>query len=336
MTFGFSHLSLNSALCFLFSAICSLNTLKQTPDKCRIIIVKQPNTGCRVGRVHAENLVGWVNLSFDLAMRFTEDGKRTFYNMENAEILTKKQVTEAIKTIHKTESPLSLSLCICGKWKTASAKIAEIGKYSFLIKFQNDIEKQISLKTDQPVGINCTIEHKKFVFESKIIEAEKPKTHLISLQMPEKIEKLPRRSYIRVPVPQSLVVKVMFWHRGYDDNKNIEPAQDYWQGRLLNISAGGMMINIDKQRQQDFETSQLVGLQFTPMPYEKPILLEALIRHKEADPDTGDIHLGLQFLGLEASKQGRQKLHYLTELIKDYETINNSTDQPQTHPPHED
>ena len=256
--------------------------------------------------------------------------------MENSEILKKQQIPETLNALKRTETALNLSFCISGKWKTTQAIIMETGEHSILIKLQSDAKKQISLKIDQPVGLNCIIEHEKFVFESKIVEAENLETKLISLQMPEKIEKLSRRSYIRVSVPVSLVIKVMFWHRGYDDDKDITPSQDYWQGQLLNVSAGGMMIAIDKDRQQDFQPSQLIGLQFTPMPYEKPILLEALIRHKEADPDTGDIHLGMQFLGLEASAKGRKKLRYLTDLIKDYEAINNSSETEQTHPHHED
>lgn len=147
------------------------------------------------------------------------------------------------------------------------------------------------------------------------------KSAKLLLAAPEKIEKMFRRADLRVKTPEFLNVKVMFWHRGYADDSEIVPAEDYWQGKLGDLSLGGARIYVDREQESNLRVDQLVGLQFTPMPYHQPILLEGHIKHL-TQTDDQTLCLGIHFLGLEISSKGREKLGKLVEAVSQYHKAN--------------
>ena len=136
-----------------------------------------------------------------------------------------------------------------------------------------------------------------------------------------------RRGDVRVKVPGSLNVEVLFWHRGYRDDSTEVPAENYWQGRLVDLSANGMQIAVPLEQSANFRRGQLVGLQFTPMPYQKPIMIEGQVKHVERTEEGTELHLGIQALGLEATSQGREKLRKIISILEEYNKANDC--QPQ-------
>jgi len=131
-----------------------------------------------------------------------------------------------------------------------------------------------------------------------------------------------RRAYQRQPVPQNLSIRILFWHRGYTQQTHSCPKDSYWQGNLINLSAGGAQLAVNDVLTDNFCPDQLVGLQFTPLPCEKPITIEAKIIHFQPQPEQGLLTLGVEFLGLEASAEGRQTLHRLLDTVSQYESAN--------------
>lgn len=181
----------------------------------------------------------------------------------------------------------------------------------------------------------------------------------IVLAVPDRIEVVQRRSYFRVEVPQSLKVKVVLWHRGNrrqaqkeildapDDQIPDDQAHNYCQGRLMDISAGGAQVIVPYQNEQDslavpkrdsngnvsrsfcagdldLRKGQFVGMRFTPMPYETPVMISAQIRTILPTSDGNGASLGLQIVGLEASPEGREVLARLIDIVENYYQINQS------------
>lgn len=168
----------------------------------------------------------------------------------------------------------------------------------------------------------------------------------IVLAVPDRIEIVQRRSYYRVDVPKSLKVNVLVWHRGQNyvpgaatcspDKQQDSSActgvtadandetRDYYQGRLIDISAGGAQIAVDAAQKPDLRKGQFIGLTFTPMPYERPLIFDAQIRNILPTADSQNICLGLQIVGLEASSEGRQILERLCNVVERYFQINQS------------
>jgi c-di-GMP-binding flagellar brake protein YcgR len=160
--------------------------------------------------------------------------------------------------------------------------------------------------------------------------------------IPERIEMIQRRSYFRVDVPSSLKVNVMLWHCSHTDEmpetQQIEtqtsdsrrmPQERYWQGKLTDISAGGVQIVVDASQKPDFKKGQFVGLRFTPMPYETPLMFDAQIRNVLQTACEKSICLGLRIVGLEASPEGRQVLQRLCGVVEHYYQINQSSPNKQ-------
>jgi len=99
----------------------------------------------------------------------------------------------------------------------------------------------------------------------------------------------------------------------------------------MDISAGGMMLALSKNTGPDenrsqawssFKKGQFIGLRFTPLPYETPIMLNAQIRNVLPTADDQAVCLGLQMVGLEASNEGRQTIARIASIVEHYHQIN--------------
>jgi hypothetical protein len=200
----------------------------------------------------------------------------------------------------------------------------------------------INIQVNQPVGISLKYGYGKFIFETTVValqpSSDPTSGGTIALMVPERIELVQRRSYFRVDVPSSLKVNVMLWHRRWTDEmsetQQIEnqtsdsrrmPQECYWQGKLTDISAGGVQIVVDTGQKPDFKRGQFIGLRFTPMPYEMPLMFDAQIRNILPTAGEKSICLGLRIVGLEASPEGRQVLQRLCNVAEHYYQINQCT-----------
>jgi hypothetical protein len=202
-------------------------------------------------------------------------------------------------------------------------------------------QRPINIRVDQPVGISFKYGHGKFVFDTTV-KALEPSTGpenyhqrggIIVLALPDKIEVVQRRNYFRVNVPESLKVKVLIWHRT-GKHSQTDPRHDELieihnccQGRLIDISAGGAQIIIpilNDAGKAGFKKGQFVSMRFTPLPYETPLMLNAQIRNILPTADEKNASLGLQFVGLEASSEGREILNRLIGIVERYYQINQS------------
>ncbi|MBN2591939.1 MAG: PilZ domain-containing protein [Sedimentisphaerales bacterium] len=211
-------------------------------------------------------------------------------------------------------------------------------------------QRPINIRMEQPVGISFKHGYGKFVFDTTVKALEPstdPETNrqcggTIVLAVPDKIEVIQRRSYFRVNVPESLNVKVLLWHRTgrrEETNPKHDPAcemNDYCQGRLMDISAGGAQVIVPNQNdagKANFKKGQFISMRFTPLPYETPLILSAQIRNVLPTADEKNASLGLQIVGLEASPEGRAVLTRLIGIVEKYYQINRSSvKQMDMHP----
>ncbi|MEN6425816.1 MAG: PilZ domain-containing protein [Phycisphaerales bacterium] len=194
----------------------------------------------------------------------------------------------------------------------------------------------INIRIDQPVGMNFKHAYGKFVFDTTVVALEPSSDPeaggTIVLAAPERIGVIQRRSYFRVNVPPTLKVNVVIWHRTGKRTGN-EKTHTYYEGRLMDISAGGAQAIIPLKRsgeegpasaasEADFRKGQFMGVRFTPMPYEQPLMFNAQIRNVLPTADHSGLCIGLQIVGLEASEEGREMLSRLAGVVDHYHKIN--------------
>ncbi len=244
-----------------------------------------------------------------------------------------------LQTVIDKKVPAIMSYLSKGKWHVAKVLLTGLAgdRLNIESSASNNQQRPINIQIYQPVGISFKYGYGKFVFDTTVKDL-KPSQHpqagqerggTIVLAVPDRMELVQRRSYFRIDVPASLKVKVLLWHRSGKSQieDTTEQTRNCWQGRLVDISAGGSQVVMTHQNstpEPDFRKGQFVGMRFTPMPYETPLVLSAQIRNILPTADGKNMSIGLQFVGLEASSQGRRILTRLASIVERYYQINQS------------
>jgi c-di-GMP-binding flagellar brake protein YcgR len=255
--------------------------------------------------------------------------------MSKAETLSAKEIADVIEKTVDTGTTCVMSHQTKGKWHRLEVKIHSVSRKVLMIDLIGTPTEDEDVQIDQPVGMAFEIDFTKYLFESAIIGFEpginEAQAGRIMIKKPAHIEKMERRSYKRVAVPNEMKVSTLFWHRGYNDNSTDVPIESYWQGRMMNLSAGGAQITVTKEQFENFKQDQFIGMQFTPLPFEKPVTVEAQIKNIAVTTDDSElISLGIEFLGLEASTDGRSKLDKIVETIGVYQKDQVITESKET------
>ncbi len=247
-------------------------------------------------------------------------------------------------TVAQSQSPAIMSYLSKDKWHVAKVVMKQLVGNRLYIEGFRTIGKPhpINIRIDQPVGMNFKHAYGKFVFDTVVVNLEPssdPESGgTIVLAAPERIGVVQRRSYFRVNVPPSLKVNVVLWHRT-GKRAAAEKTHIYYEGRLMDISAGGAQVIVPLRRgasgispspegngvpagETDFRKGQFMGVRFTPMPYETPLMFNAQIRNVLPTADHAGLCIGLQIVGLEASEEGREVLGRLAKVVEHYHRVN--------------
>ena len=254
--------------------------------------------------------------------------------MREQEQIKGDEIVNMLKMAAARETQAVMTHLSRGKWHMTKVTLLRTTEANIQIDItQKEKHHPININIDQPVGISFKHDYCKYIFESCVVgfapSVNIKSGGIVVVAMPDWIDRIQRRNYYRVSVPENHYVRAIFWHRGYNDGTKAVPLEDYWQGRLVDLSAGGLQICVDLDQKPNFREGQLVGVQFTPMPYEQPVQLEAQVRHIALTADGTQLCLGLQVIGLEATVEGREMLHRLCDVVKTYFTMNQQACVPQ-------
>ena len=264
--------------------------------------------------------------------------------MNEAVMLRDAEPREVLKIAIEEKVPAIMTYLSRNKWHVAKVLLTDLGATKVNAEiWPKKKPHPINIQTNQPVGLSIKYGYGKIVFDTTVLDLEssqgpnhQEQSGTIVLAIPDRIEIVQRRSYFRVDVPKSLKVDVLLWHRGLNrvpepedfetdtSDQTSDRRRDYYKGRLVDISAGGAQLALDTAQQPDFRKGQFIGLTFTPMPYEKPLILDAQIRNILPTADDQNLCLGIQLVGLEASPEGRQVLQRLCNVVEHYFQINQS------------
>lgn len=254
-------------------------------------------------------------------MRFVKESV-----MSTAEVLKNEELRSTLtKAVNKQNSGI-LSHMSRGKWHMSKVILTNIGESTVHVELApREKPLPLNIQIDQPIGLTFKLDFNKYICESVVCGLE-PSVNSncggkIILEMPYKLEKMQKRSYYRVRVPEELNVKAAMWHRGFNEETTAVPSSDIWEGRLIDLSAGGLQIGIPIEKKVKFKMGQLIGIQFTPMPFQKPIILEGQIRHIAMTADERTQCLGVQIVGLEASSEGRDIIKRIVDVVEEYQSI---------------
>jgi hypothetical protein len=258
--------------------------------------------------------------------------------MGNVFTLENDQARDILNSAIGQRIPAIMSYMSRNKWHVAKVvMVARSDQDLHLETMQQDLRQQpLNIQVGQPVGLSFKYSYAKFVFDTLIQElmpsAVAGKGGAIVVALPDKVEASQRRSYFRVNVPTDMQVKVVIWHRTGRLHALEEP-QTFVSGTLMDLSAGGAQIAVpmadmlaDAERgQMTYRKGQFIGLRFTPLPYETPVVINAQIRTMIPTADETAVCMGLQLVGLEASIEGRQTLTRVADVVEKYHQLNNES-----------
>lgn len=249
-------------------------------------------------------------------------------NEEVVMIPREAEPRKLLQSIIEESIPAIMSYLSKGKWHVAKIRMTCLGANKIDVQVVNEDRPQpLNIQINQPVGVSLKYRYGKVVFDSTVLGFEQGPQGCggqLELAVPDRVEIIQRRSYFRVDVPDSLKVKVTLWHRHGNADGKAKPPDKYWQGKLTDISAGGLQAVVDNSSNPDFHKGQFVTLRFTPLPYEQPLMFNAQIRNTLLTADETGTCLGMQIVGLEASPEGRETLQRLCNIVEQYYQINQS------------
>jgi len=233
-----------------------------------------------------------------------------------------------LQAVCENNIPAIMSYQSREKWHVCKVTLVGMGAVSFEVETAARKKPHpMNIQREQPVGFSIKYGYGKVIFESKVIGFAPPVNSECSgrivLSVPNRIELVERRSYFRVQVPRILDVKTCLWHRRKNNEGRFEPDK-YWQGQLVDISAGGAQLVVEAGHKDSFKAGQFIGIRFVPLPSEKPLAFNAQIRNILPTADEQYLCLGLQIVGLEATDEGRDMLNRLCNAVEMYHKINQS------------
>ncbi len=264
--------------------------------------------------------------------------------MSEIVILQGEESRTVLMSVVEQQSPAIMSYLSKDKWHVAKVILKALQDDKLYIEGCHPTGKPhpINIQINQPVGLNFKHAYGKFVFDTVVVGLEPSLDPdaggRIALTAPQRIGVVQRRAYFRVNVPDSLKVTVVIWHRS-GSRQTKEPMHNYYEGRLMDISAGGAQIVVPAKNVKmegapgsgvfDFHKGQFIGMRFTPLPFETPLVFNAQIRNILPTADHSALCLGLQIVGLEASEEGRQILARIASVVERYYEINQASGKPQ-------
>jgi hypothetical protein len=264
--------------------------------------------------------------------------------MSEIVILQGQESRTVLQAVVEQQSPAIMSYLSKDKWHVAKVTLKSLVDSKLYIEGCHAPGRPhpINIRIGQPVGLNFKHAYGKFVFDTVVVgfepSADPNSGGTIVLTAPERIGVVQRRSYFRVNVPESLKVNAVIWHRSGSRQMN-EPMHNYYEGRLMDISAGGAQLIVPAKNGKmestpgsgvfDFHQGQFVGVRFTPLPFETPLVFNAQIRSILPTADHTALCLGLQIVGLEASEEGRHILARIAGVVERYYDINQASGKQQ-------
>lgn len=270
--------------------------------------------------------------------------------MSDIVMLEGHESLSVLQAVVESQAPAIMSYLSKDKWHVAKVLMKELAGDKLYLEGCRPSKKPhpVNIRIHQPVGVNFKHAYGKFVFDTSVVALE-PSTDpeaggTIVLAVPDRIGVVQRRSYFRVDVPESLKVSVVVWHRTSQRRTKKEALHTYFEGSLMDISAGGAQLVLPLKgagadpsagvAESEFRKGQFVGVRFTPMPYETPLMFTAQIRNVLPTADRTGLCLGLQIVGLEASDEGREVLARLATVVDHYYQMNQSKARGHgSHPP---
>ncbi len=244
--------------------------------------------------------------------------------MARLQDLTIGQINKALEAAVDKQVPLTVTVRDGSQWTTLHSRFHRLDQQRVLIHqpvSTFDAAPREFAPSDK-LGISFKLKHYKHLASFVVAGQQQDPgldgqpTTLLSLVSPNRMQRAQRRVYLRVDVPDNCIVRASFWHGGADgEPSKPTEAQPVWRGEVQNLSAGGILVRCPAAVLDSVDVGDMVGMHVTFGPGQESVTVDAQFRHVEGDDD--QLLLGFQFLGLEATDDGKTTLLTISRRVNE-------------------
>ena len=219
-------------------------------------------------------------------------------------------------------TPISLTHRSESGWVSYASRFLEVSEPGGLIAISAPVPRRAYLATPRPhgevLGVSFRKGHKKCIFSSRLDPpTSNDQRSTFTLSWPTELQQVRRRAYERALPPPGPPIAVRFWCVAGPLGESQEGRRVRY-GELEDLSAGGMRVLISDT--DGLDSRGTFRCLIAVDPHGAPIVLEAVLRHQESAAG-GRTSLGLGFMGLDATEEGRVVLSQLARIVSQFQRV---------------
>lgn len=238
------------------------------------------------------------------------------------------QICETVEASAIRNTPIAVTCCLDGTWHNYRSRFLGLRGQELWIEYAAPESGQAipELLPGMKLGLAFKQRHHKFVFTSPILAvadfqlSPDLKVRGLRIEWPRRMQRLQRRSFYRASIPADKPVFCEMWQGGLvGEPKGALREKLVFNGQLVDLSAGGMRLRLVDQRDPAFHVGDAVGVILQSACLREPVRVDAQFRH--AATDEFGLCLGLQFVGLNETSDGRKAFQAINQLVCDFQRI---------------
>lgn len=178
-----------------------------------------------------------------------------------------------------------------------------------------DEQCAIELTEGQNIAVSFKKGYNKCLFVTRVVghglyEVEPGvKMPTIMVLRPDCVEKIRRRAFNRADVPSGMQIAVTLRSTARNEQSG------EWNGLLKNLSAGGMALQMASSDAASLHDDQRFVLEFVPLIDQGSLQVPGRVRHATPIANSDRSMVGIQFMGLDTSEEGRNTLRRLGRIV---------------------
>jgi len=247
--------------------------------------------------------------------------------MPNLQELDNSQIDEVVRSAVDKQIPVSLTCRKDNGWVIFHSRFVGLeGQHILLQQPWVDGGDLHELRAADRVGLSFKLRHHKHICLVTVAgspgdaASPPPDADILTIVSPTRMQRLQRRVYQRVAIPQTRIVRASFWLGGRDAEPTGTSAEiAVWTGTVDNLSAGGFQMSCRNYTGPQLQVGDAIGVQLTFGLGQENCLVDAQFRHMEHRD--GVTYLGFQFVALAQSRQGRAALQLISARVSEFQRM---------------
>jgi len=260
------------------------------------------------------------DLCFRAPLRASKDFAmlRTLYN---------RQTRETLRQAVDRHVPATLTFRQENHWATLHSRVLAMTETCLLLELPAP-EAGVVLprpRVGDDLGVSFKLKHYKHMFASPVRSIEQMNYEGVQIEAvyaacPGSLQRLQRRAYNRVNVPEGRIVRAAFWLGSKEDEPSgTSPENPVWSGRIVDLSAGGFQARIEGDASSSLEEGALVGVRLAFGPARETVYVDAQFRHVQIEGENAI--MGFQFVGLAYGPEGRHAIDLIAAKVAEFQSL---------------